>query len=102
MIAAVLLLHASLLAGPGPQLAQSWDDLSTGQRFDAMRNYQQHESRPPEQQQQVEKQYQKWQQMPEGERNRVRQNFERYQSLPPQQRDEFQQRYERWKQTPRQ
>jgi hypothetical protein len=102
MIGAVVLLHAVLLGGPyAPQMAQSWDEMSPRQRYDAMRNYQQHQNLPADQQRDMEQRYQRWQQMPEQERDRIRQNFQRYQALPQDQRDDFQRRYERWKQTPR-
>ena len=100
LLALQLLLAASPRLQQPLQLAQSWQEMSPGQRYEAMRNYQQHENLPPERQQDIEQRYQRWQEMPESERNRIRQNFQRYQSLPKAQQDDFEKRYERWKQTP--
>lgn len=99
MIAAVVALGL-VLAGP-PQLAQqSWQEMSPGQRYDAMRNYQQHQNLPADRQKAIEQRYQRWQQMPESERDRVRENYQRYQALPEGEQQDFRRRYERWKQTP--
>jgi hypothetical protein len=82
------------------QLAQAWQDMSPGQRYDALRNYQQHENLPEDRKRAIEQRYQRWQQMPESERERIRQNFQRYQALPESEQQDFRKRYERWKQTP--
>lgn len=81
-----------------PLLAQNWRELSPGERYDALQNYQQHQRLPEDSKRDVEKQYEHWQQMSPDERARVRQNYERLQQMPPQERDRMQRKYEKWRQ----
>ena len=97
-----LLVLTACLACPNrlaafPLLAQNWRELSPGERYDTLKNYQQHESLPEDSQRAVEKRYERWQQMSPDERNRIRQNYERLQQLPPQERARIQQKYEKWR-----
>jgi hypothetical protein len=80
-----------------PLLAQNWRELSPSERYDTLKNYQQHERLPEERQHDVEKRYERWQQMSPDERNRIRQNYERLRQLPPQERARIQQKYEKWR-----
>ena len=98
-----VLVVATWLACPGrapgsPLLAQNWRELSPGERYETLQNYQQHERLPENSQRDIEKRYQRWQQMSPDERERIRQNYERLQQLPPQERDRVQRKYEKWRQ----
>ncbi len=80
--------------GRTPQrVAQGWRDYSPRERYEALRNYRQHEALPDEHRENVERNYQRWRAMPEQERERIRQNYERYRQLPPEQRDRLRERY---------
>src|SRR5512135_3065655 len=81
-----------------PLLAQNWRELSPSERYNTLRNYQQHERLPEDSQRDIEKRYERWQQMSPEERARVRQNYERLQRMPPQERDRIQRKYEKWRQ----
>ncbi len=81
-----------------PLLAQNWRELSPSERYNTLRNYQQHERLPEDSQRDIEKRYERWQQMSPEERARVRQNYERLQQMPPQERDRIQRKYEKWRQ----
>ncbi len=97
--AAVLLVGS--MASPAlaqRQFAQNWQDLGPRERFDAMRNYQQHRQLPEDRQRDVEDRYDRWQQMPPDEQSRIRRNYDRLQHLDPQERNRFDKRYEKWKQ----
>ena len=80
-----------------PLLAQNWRELSPGERYETLKNYQQHERLPEDDRRDVEKRYERWQQMSPAERDHVRQNYERFQQLPPQERALIQQKYEKWR-----
>ncbi len=105
MIPAVFLLAGQLFAGAAPasthgmMLADLWQNLTPRQRYEALRNFKEHESRPEDRQRDIEERYQRWQSLPDNERDRIRQNYERYRALPQPERDRFQRKYERWKQT---
>ena len=81
-----------------PLLAQNWRELSPAERYDALRNYRQHERLPEDSRRDIEKRYQRWQQMSPDERDRIRQNYQKLQQLPPQERDRMQRKYEKWRQ----
>lgn len=101
LIAAVLaagLVGAMSGAGASILLAENWRDLSPGQRYKALQNYQRHEQLPQDNQQDIERRYQRWQRMSPDERDRIRQNYERLQQLPPSDRERFQRKYEKWRQ----
>ena len=91
-------LACSHTAGAFPLLAQNWRELSPGERYETLRNYQQHERLPEDSRRDIEKHYERWQQMSPDERDRVRQNYQRFQQLPPQERDRMQRKYEKWRQ----
>jgi hypothetical protein len=80
-----------------PLLAQNWRELSPGERYDTLRNYQQHERLPENSQRDIEKRYERWQQLSPDARARGRQNYERLQQMPPQERDRLQRKYEKWR-----
>lgn len=84
-------------AAAEPRFAQNWQDLGPRERFDAMRNYEQHRRLPEERQRAVEDRYERWRQMPPDEQSRIRQNYDRLQRKDPQERDRFEKRYEKWK-----
>ena len=99
----VLLVTASGLALASraeafQSLVQNWRELSPGERYNTLRNYQEHERLPEDSRRDVEKSYERWQQMSPEERARVRQNYERLQQMPPQERDRMQRKYEKWRQ----
>ena len=71
-------------------LAQNWRELSPGERYETLKNYQQHERLPEDGRRDVEKRYERWQQMSPDERDHIRQNYERFQQLPPQERARIQ------------
>ena len=81
-----------------PLLAQNWRELSPGERYDTLRNYQQHERLPEDGRRDVERRYERWQQMSPDDRDRVRQNYQRMQQLPPHERDRLHRKYEKWRQ----
>lgn len=85
-------------AAASPLLAQNWRELSPSERYNALRNYRQHERLPEDSRRDVERRYERWQQMSPDERERVRQNYERLQQLPPQERDRLNRKYEKWRQ----
>ena len=96
------LVVATCFAGLGrarafPQLAQNWRELSPGERYETLQNYQQHERLPEDSRRAIEKRYERWQQMSPGERERIRQNYQRLQQLPPQERERIQRKYEKWR-----
>jgi uncharacterized protein DUF3106 len=98
-----LLAFAACLSFPTrvaafPLLAQNWRELSPGERYDTLKNYQQHERLPEDGRRDVEKRYERWQQMSPDERDHIRQNYQRFQQLPPQERARIQQKYEKWRQ----
>jgi|SRR5512144_647864 hypothetical protein len=99
--ALTLLVVATCFAGPVaafPLLAQNWRELSPGERYETLQNYQQHERLPEDSRRAIEKRYERWQQMSPDERERIRQNYQRLQKLPPQERDRIQRKYEKWRQ----
>jgi hypothetical protein len=99
--ALTLLVLATCFAGPVaafPLLAQNWRELSPGERYETLQNYQQHERLPEDSRRAIEKRYERWQQMSPDERARIRQNYQRLQQLPPQERDRIQRKYEKWRQ----
>ena len=81
-----------------PLLAQNWRELSPGERYETLQNYQQHERLPEDSRRAIEQRYRRWQQMSPDERARVRENYQRLQQLPPQERDRIQRKYEKWRQ----
>jgi len=91
-------LASPVLAQPAAPPAPSWQNLTPKERYDAMKNYWQHEQRPQEQKRDIEERYQRWRNMPPDEQGRIRQNYQRLQQLPPPERDRFEQKYEKWKQ----
>jgi hypothetical protein len=95
--AALAAFLVTALLAPERLWAQGWQDLSPRQRYDALRNYREHEQLPRERQDEIEKRYERWQTMPETERDRIRRNYERYRALPSPEREQFQRKYERWK-----
>jgi len=98
----VVLVVATCCAGPCraaafPLLAQNWRELSPGERYETLQNYQQHERLPEDSRRAIEKRYERWQQMSPDERERIRQNYQRLQHLSPQERDRIQRKYEKWR-----
>ena len=87
-----------------PRIAQNWQEMSPGERREAMRNYRQHSNLPEERQRDLEERYERFRNLSPEEQSRIRQNFDRWQQLQPNERERFEQRYERWRQrtTPRQ
>lgn len=81
---------AGVLASPQPARAQQWQDYGPRERYEALRNYQQHEQQPQERRERVEKNYERWRTMPEQQRDRMRQQYQRFQQLPPEQRQRLQ------------
>jgi Protein of unknown function (DUF3106) len=101
-VLALLMVVMSVVAPSGvmafPTLAQNWRELSPGERYDTLRNYQEHERLPEDSQREIEKRYERWQRMSPDERERIRQNYERMQQLSPRERDRLQRKYEKWRQ----
>ena len=97
LLAFVLCLALASRVAAFPLLAQNWRELSPGERYDTLKNYQQHERLPEDGRRDVEKRYERWQQMSPAERDHIRQNYERFQQLPPQERALIQQKYEKWR-----
>lgn len=99
--ALTLFVVATCFAGSAaafPLLAQNWRELSPGERYETLQNYQQHERLPEDSRRAIEKRYERWQQMSPDERARIRENYQRLQQLPPQERDRIQRKYEKWRQ----
>jgi len=80
-----------------PQLAQNWRDLSPRERRDALRNYRQHDSLPPQRQHDMEDRYERWRRLSPEEQSRIRRNYDRLQQLDPAERQRLQKRYDNWK-----
>ncbi len=78
-------------------LAQNWDQLSPGERDEALRNYQRFQRLPPEKQKAVERNYDRWRQLPPQEKERIRTNYRRYREMSPDERRDFHRRYEEWR-----
>jgi uncharacterized protein DUF3106 len=92
-----IFLSVSARAQPSAP-APSWQNLTPKERYDAMKNYWQHEQRPQEQKHDIDQQYERWRSMPPDQQDRIRQNYQRLQQLPPPERNRFEQKYEKWKQ----
>ena len=97
---AVALLVVSCLSATAlaqPLIAQNWQEMSPGERREAMRNYRQHSNLPEERQRDLEERYERFRNLSPEEQSRIRQNFDRFQQLQPNEREQFQRRYERWR-----
>lgn len=70
-----------------------WREYSPSQRYQALKNYQQHNKLPDDRREKVEQNYERWRAMPESERERMRKNYQRFQKLPPDQRHKLTERY---------
>ena len=79
------------------QEGEDWENLSPRERFDAMRNYQQHQRLPEDRQRDLEQRYERFLQLPPEEQSRIRRNYDRFNQLHPQERERFERRYEKWK-----
>jgi hypothetical protein len=94
---AISLLAAWAIATPASArvsvIAEGWHEYSPRERYEALRNYRQHEALPNERRENIERNYERWRNMPEPEREHMRQNYERYRQLPPEQRNRLRERY---------
>ncbi len=94
-IRATILLVGFLLAAPS--WAAEWNNYGPRDRYEAMRNYEQHKKLPKKERRDIERQYDRWREMPDEERARVRRNYERLQQLSPDERRKFEKKYEKWR-----
>lgn len=99
MLRTAIPLAAWLVAAFAPHAAAAadWDNLGPRDRYEAMRNYEQHRRLPKQERRDIERQYQRWQEMPQEDRRRVRRNYERLQQLSPDERRRFERKYEKWR-----
>src|SRR3989442_10487627 len=61
-----------------PQLAESWDDLSPGQRDRALKNYQRYMDLPPQKRHDIDQRYEKWKKLPPSAQDRLRKKHDEY------------------------
>lgn len=94
-ILAAILAAGCLMAAPA--LAAEWNSYGPRDRYEAMRNYEQHKKLPKKERRDIERQYDRWREMPDEERARVRRNYERLQQLSPDERRKFEKKYEKWR-----
>jgi hypothetical protein len=69
-------VHASTV--DRPQLAESWDDLSAGQRDRALKNYQHYMELPPQKRRDIDQHYEKWKTLPRSDQDRFRKKHDEY------------------------
>jgi len=65
----------------GPQLAESWDDLTPSQRERALRNYQSYQELPPDKKRDIDQRYEKWKKLPRSDQDRYRQKHDQYRGM---------------------
>lgn len=87
---------AILLNGSVVQ-AQSWRELSPNERYEAMRNYEEHRQLPSGSQKAVEGQYDRWRAMSPEEKDRVRSNYDKLRKMPPKERERFDRKADKWR-----
>lgn len=63
------------------QVAESWDDLSQGQRDRALHNYRQYMELPDDKRRSIDQRYEKWKKMPGTDRDRFRKKHDEYRGL---------------------
>lgn len=80
-----------------PAVAAEWDNYGPRERYEALRNYEQHRKLPKKERRNIERQYDRWREMPEEDRAKVRRNYERLQQLSPDERRRFEQKYQKWR-----
>jgi uncharacterized protein DUF3106 len=69
-------------AQPAPlRIAESWDDLSPGQRDRALKNYQHYMQLPDDKRRSIDQRYEKWKKMPRSDRDRFRKKHDEYRGL---------------------
>jgi hypothetical protein len=69
-------VHASTV--DRPQLAESWDDLSAGQRDRALKNYQHYMELAPQKRRDIDQHYEKWKTLPRSDQDRFRKKHDEY------------------------
>lgn len=94
---AVALLGVAGWLLPVVAVAQSWQEMSPRQRYDAMQNYWDYERQPEANRRRLDQQYERWQQLSPEEQERVRRNYDKWQQLPPGEQQRFEEKYEKWK-----
>ncbi len=70
--------HVHVSTVDRPQLAESWDDLSPGQRDRALKNYQRYMELPPQKRHDIDQRYEKWKKLPPRDQDRLRKKHDEY------------------------
>jgi Protein of unknown function (DUF3106) len=91
MLSVAAAVFSLALQGPSPvprhvhssivdrrQLAESWDDLSPGQRDRALKNYQRYMDLPPQKRHDIDQRYEKWKKLPPSAQDRLRKKHDEY------------------------
>jgi uncharacterized protein DUF3106 len=73
--------HAHASTADRPQLAESWDDLSAGQRDRALKNYQHYMELPPQKRHDIDQHYEKWKSLPRSDQDRFRKKHDEYRGM---------------------